>query len=162
MEYFCCPSPNQNPDLVMTDKIKRYRQALKTFVYGEFGALIGQAYLFGLVTGLFHLVHVWINYSAFASLNFCATFVVCICAMLELLLLFMNTSSQSVQHDEIFGNPTNTAVFYTLFAYSGVKVVASFVIYKELKKANREYHGGGEDEDDGFFLFSDGRNRRNE
>ena len=107
VEYFCCPSPTQNPDLVMSDKIKEYRKALKTLVYGELGATICQGYLFGLVTGIFHLVHVWISYSAYASLNFCACFVVCICGMLELLLLFMNTSSQSVQHDEIFGDSTN-------------------------------------------------------
>ncbi len=160
VEYFCCPSPTQNPELIMTDKVKTYRQALKTFVYGEFGALIGQGYLFGLVTGLFHLVHVWIIYSAFASLNFCATFVVCICALLELLLLFMNTSSQSVQHDEIFSDNTNKLVFYCLFAYSAVKVVASYVIFKELKQANREYHGGA-DEDDGFFNFAGDNSNQN-
>ena len=40
VEYFCCPSPTQNPDLVMSDKIKEYRKALKTLVYGELGATI--------------------------------------------------------------------------------------------------------------------------
>lgn len=131
----------------MTDKIELFRKVLKSLVYGELGAMIGTTYLFGAVTGLFHLVHVWINYCAYASLHYCATSIVAFCAVMELMMLFMQASSGSYLHDTIFATTTSQLVFYTLFVYAVVKLVAAFTIYKEFRKATY----GGMGDDDNFY-----------
>lgn len=113
--------------------------------------MICTTYLFGFVTGLFHLVHVWINYCAYASLHYCATSIVAFCAVMELMMLFMQASQGSYLHETIFENTTSQAVFYMLFLYALVKLIASFRIYKEFRKATY----GSNIDDDNFYQMSE-------
>ena len=79
----------------MNERTLRYRGVLKFLVYGELGAVIAMMYLFGLYSGCFHLIHVWIDYLAYASASYCAVAIVCITAAMELLMLFMNGSDSA-------------------------------------------------------------------
>ena len=95
VDHCCCPRAQANPDIELNETTKRYRQVLKCLVYGEFGVLIGQAYIFGMFTGLIHLFHIWIDWAAYATMNPCIVVVVGFCAGLELLILFMNGNDGS-------------------------------------------------------------------
>ena len=92
MDYFCCPSPTAHPEIELNETTKRYRLVLRTFVYGEIGAMIGHAYLFGLFTAVFHLVHVWIDYLAYSTVHPCTVVILGFGAAMVLLVLFMNAS----------------------------------------------------------------------
>lgn len=95
VEYVCCPAPTLNPEVELNDTTRKYRSVLKLLVYGEFGAMIGQAYIFGIVSGAMHLFHVWIGYAAFATMNPCNVCIVGFCAGLELMMSFMNANDSS-------------------------------------------------------------------
>ena len=152
VEYCCCPSPQQNPDIVMNETTKRYRTVLKCLVYGEFGVMIAQTYIFGLFTGLLHVFHIWINYAAYATMNPCTVIVVGFCAGLELLILFMNANEGSTETDAIFESPISQALFYTMFVYGFVKLITAFKIYQEFRKASLGYPPEGQ-QDDNFRAF---------
>ena len=128
VEYCCCPAANPSPDMEMNETVKRYRQVLKTFVYGELGSVIAHAYLFGLFTGFFHLIHMWIDWAAYASSNHCAALIVAFAAGLDLIMLFMNANDGGPLHDAIFENTLSQLVFYTMFVFSAVKLLACFKI----------------------------------
>ncbi len=102
MEYFCCPAPTVNPDLEMNELTKRYRSVLKTIAYGEIGAVLGWGYVFGFLTGLIHLVHMWICYTAYATMNPCVVLVCVFCSGMELIELFMNANDGGQFQEAIF------------------------------------------------------------
>ena len=92
VEYLCCPAPTTRPDIELNENTKRYRQVLKSIVYGEIGVVIGLTYLFGLFVGLCHLTHMWMDYLAYATMNQCSFMLLGFAACMELLLLFMNAN----------------------------------------------------------------------
>ena len=151
VEYFCCPAPNPNPDMEMNETTSRYRQVLKAIVYGELGAVLGHMYLFGMLTGTFHLVHMWIDYSAYASASYCAVLIVGLCAAMELVMLFMNANDGGKMQRVIFDTSLSEAVFYTLFIWSGLKLVVSLRIHKEFKMATEGYPIGQRYQDDHYM-----------
>jgi len=112
---------------------------LKALVYGEIGAVIGYMYLFGTLTGIFHLVHMWIDYSAYASASYCAVLIVGLSAAMELVMLFMNANDGGKMSRAIFNTQLTSMVFYTLFAWSSIKLAVSLRIHKEFKYATEGY-----------------------
>ena len=92
MDYaICCPTPSQSV-IVPNEKTTRYRNVMYSFALGEVGVAIGQGYLFGLLMGVFHLVVIWIDYTNYATMNYCGSLIVAICAAMELMMLFMNAN----------------------------------------------------------------------
>jgi len=92
VEYFCCPAPTARPEIELNETTKRYRVVLKMLVYGEIGAVIGQTYIFGIFTGAFHVIHMWIDYAAYAGMHPCSVVIMGFCAAMELLMMFMNAN----------------------------------------------------------------------
>ena len=150
VDYFCCPSPNPRPEIELNDTTKRYRVVLKTLVYGEIGAVIGHAYLFGLFTAAFHLVHVWIDYMAFATVHPCCVVIMGFGAAMVLLVLFMDASDGGDLYEVIFESRLSKSIFYTMFIFTTVKLLCAFRIYKEFKMAAEGYPSNQLDIDDNF------------
>ena len=73
--------------MLMNEKTIRYRKVLKLIVYGELGAVVSTLYLFGTIVGVYHLVHMWLDYAAYASCDACAVLIVAIVCLLELAML---------------------------------------------------------------------------
>ena len=79
----------------MNETTIRFRKVLLLIVYGEVGAVICVTYLFGALAGIYHLVHMWIDYASYASCNYCAVLIMAIIAAMELIMLFLNASDGS-------------------------------------------------------------------
>ena len=81
--------------IVPNERTTRYRKAMYALAWGELGVSIGQAYVFGLLMGMFHLIVIWINYTNYATMNYCGSLIVAICGAMELIMLFMNANDDS-------------------------------------------------------------------
>ena len=136
METICCPSPDQ-PVIQPTEKTTRYRKALYAFMFGEIGGAIARAYIFGLLTGIFHLISIWIDYSAYATMHYCGTTIVCFCAVMEIMMLFMNANDGGELQAAIFETTLSTAMYGAMMTFSIVKLVTTYKIYKVFKEEHQ-------------------------
>jgi len=59
-------------------------------MWGEFGAAVGRACVFGFITGAMHMLSIWIDYMGYASMHYCQVSVISFCGAIEALMLFMN------------------------------------------------------------------------
>ena len=59
-------------------------------MYGEVGAALGRAYVFGFLVGVMHMISLWIDYMGYATMHFCQVLVVAICGGIEAMMLFIN------------------------------------------------------------------------
>ena len=140
VEYFCCPAPNPRPDgMEINDTTKRYRMVLKTLTYGEIGAIIGQAYVYGLMYGGSQIVNMWITYVAYASMHPCCVVIMGFCSAMECLMHFLNASDGGKMQKLIFDNTLSKAIFFCMFLFALTKLVSAFRIYKEFKAATEGY-----------------------
>jgi len=87
----CCPSPD-TPVITPNDKTMYFRTTLRAIMYGEIGAAIGRAYVFGFMTGALHLVSMWIDYMGYATMHFCQVMIMAFCGGIEALMLVMNAN----------------------------------------------------------------------
>jgi len=78
------------PVIPLSDKNLRFRLALRALMFGELGAAISRAYVFGFMTGAMHLLSIWIDYMGYASMHYCQVSVISFCGGVEALMLFMN------------------------------------------------------------------------
>lgn len=140
MDCICCPSPS-NPVIVPNQKTTQMRNALYAFAWGEIGVSIGHAYLFGFIMGLFHLVVIWIDYTNYATMNFCGSMIVAICAAMEIWMLMMDANDGAQLQDAIFESTLSKTVFMTMLAFAGVKLIASCQIYKVFKEEHGRQFG---------------------
>ena len=129
--------------MAMNERTIRYRKVLKLIVYGEIGAVISVLYLFGTLAGLYHLVHMWIDYIAYASCNYCSVLILAMVAAMELIMLFLNANDGTKRIEGLINDsnyPTLSMVlFYSLIAWAGTKMVVVWRIYKEFKLATEGY-----------------------
>ena len=85
----CCPSPDF-PVINPTSKTIKYRKALQAIMYGEVGAAVARAYVFGFLTGVMHMISMWIDYMGYATMHYCQVLVIAICGGIEAMMLFIN------------------------------------------------------------------------
>ena len=85
----CCPSADY-PVIMPNTKTSKQRIALKSIMYGEIGAAIGRAYVFGFLTGAMHMISMWIDYMGYATMHYCQVLVIAICGGIEAMMLFIN------------------------------------------------------------------------
>ena len=85
----CCPMADQ-PMIVPNQKTSMQRKALYAIIYGEVGAGIGRAYIFGFLTGALHMVTIWIDYMGYATMHYCQVTVISICGAIEAVMLLLN------------------------------------------------------------------------
>ena len=159
VEYFCCPAPTRRPDgMEINETTKLYRVVLKTLVYGEIGAVVGQAFIYGWIYGATALVNMWITYVAYATMHPCCVVIMGFCSAMELLISFMNACDNGTMHRLIFDTTLTKAVFFSMFAFSITKLFCSFRIYKEYKAASEGYPAPFDDN----FQRADGQNGQND
>ena len=120
----CCPSPDY-PVMMPTIKTSRYRQALRAIMYGEVGAAIGRAYIFGFLTGFMHLISMWIDYMGYATMHFCQVLVMAICGGIEAMMLFINMQDGGPLQAAINRNQLSMFIFYVCLAFAIVKMIAA-------------------------------------
>ena len=140
MDWICCPSPN-NPVIVPTPKTTRMRNAMYTFAWGEVGVAIGHAFIFGFIMGIFHLVVVWINYTNYATMNFCGSMIVAICAAMEVWMLIMDANDGGRMEAAIFDTKLSQAVFTSMLTFATVKFLVSCQVYKAFKEEHERQFG---------------------
>ena len=97
----CCPSPS-HPVIVPNRNTERQRQSLYALMYGEVGAALCRAYTLGMLTGLLHLISLWIDYLGYATMHYCQVMVIAFCGGIEVLMLWMNANDGGVLESAIY------------------------------------------------------------
>ena len=141
----CCPSPDE-PVIEPNTKTLKMRSALQAIMYGEIGAAIGRAYIFGFTTGLFHLVSMWIDYMGYATMHFCQVLVVAMMGGVEALMLVMNQHDGGPLEAAINRSSTTMVVYYVALAFAVTKMIACMHIQKAFQREFHRQHGGGDDD----------------
>lgn len=109
-------------------------------MFGEIAVTFLKCYLFGLMTGLFHAVAIWIDYIGYATMNWCQVMIVCISAALDILFTAMSYQSIKLwlQTDAVMNY-----FFWAILLFSVVKFVVSLVCYFSFKQAFINQNSGG-------------------
>ena len=136
----CCPSVDE-PVICLTASLKTLRMALRALMWGDMGAAIGRAYVFGFMTGALHLVSMWIDYMGFATMHYCQVMVIAFCGGLEAIMLFMNMRDGGPLQAAIYETTLTQVIFWMLCVFACVKCYAAVNIYKELKIQYFREHG---------------------
>lgn len=128
----CCPSPD-NPVIIPNQKTAPMRKALYAFMWGEVGAAICRGYTFGLVTGLLHLVTMWIDYLGYATMHYCQVLVIGFCGGIEVMMLFMNANDGGPFEAAIYKSDLTITAYYATLAFSLVKFITCIKVYQNYK-----------------------------
>ena len=102
-------------------------------MYGEIGAAIGRAYVFGFLTGAMHMISMWIDYMGYATMHYCQVLVVAICGGIEAMMLFINLQDGGPLQAAINRNSTTMFIFYVMTAFAITKMVAAGKIQESYK-----------------------------
>lgn len=84
-----CPSPEE-PSVQPDERGKKLRTLLYYVYLGEIINVGIRFVALGPMAGFFQLIHLWIIYSAYATINFCSCLFVFILKMLQLLYIGMD------------------------------------------------------------------------
>jgi len=154
----CCPSPN-NPVIIPNTSTAIQRKCLYAIMFGEVGAAICRAYTFGFLTGLLHLISIWIDYLGYATMHYCQVMVIAFCGAIELMMLWMNANDGGPLEEAIHESRLTMATFYVMLLFSSVKCGTGFYVYNNFKQ---EYHMSYPDNEnnDGFWQNDDDENLR--
>lgn len=132
----CCPSPN-NPVIEPNSKTVVQRKCLYALMYGEIGQALCRAYTLGFLTGVLHLISLWIDYLGYATMHYCQVMVIGFCGSIELMMLWMNANDGGPLEEAIHETSLTLATYYVMLIFSGVKMIMGFYIWKSFKS---EYH----------------------
>lgn len=105
-------------------------------MYGEIGAALCRAYTFGFLTGLLHLISMWIDYLGYATMHYCQVIVIGCCGAMEVLMLWMNINDGGPIEEMIYESSLTIATFYVMLIFSAIKAITGFYVYSSFK---REY-----------------------
>lgn len=152
----CCPSPDE-PVIEPTEETTKMRNALHAIMYGEIGAAIGRAYIFGFTTGLAHLISMWIDYMGYATMHYCQVMVVSFCGGIEAVMFVMNAHDGGPLEAAINKSKTSMMVFYVAVAFAITKMIAASHIQKAFQKEYGRQNGGIDGDDD----YEDADSERN-
>ena len=142
----CCPSPD-DPVIVPNEKTAKMRSALHSIMYGEIGAAIGRAFIFGFTTGVAHLISMWIDYMGYATMHYCQVMVVSFCGGIEAVMFIMNAHDGGPLEAAINRSNTTLLIFYVSIAFAVTKMVAAAKIQKAFQAEYHRQFGGYSDDD---------------
>ena len=128
----CCPRAD-NPMIKLDLHHKKLQLALRLIYFGEIGASIARANLFGFMSGVLHLISVWIDYMGYATMHFCQIMVITFCGGIEALMLVMNLRDGGMMQSFIYESKMSLIVFWTLLAFSVGKCVCTMSIYNAVR-----------------------------
>lgn len=129
----CCPSPD-NPVIIPNQKTVPMRKALYAFMCGEVGAAICRAYTLGVLTGLLHLITLWIDYLGYATMHFCQVLVMGFCGAIEIMTLWLNANDGGTMESAIFETNLTRATYYATITFSIVKCIVCLYIHQSFKQ----------------------------
>jgi hypothetical protein len=105
-----CPSPD-HPTVVPDEKGQKLRKMLHLLYYGQMGVCFVRFILFGGLAGFFQLIHLWIIYTAYATLNFCTCLMYFMLCLLELMFILVDwrrvTQTSQDRYNYNTGNNNN-------------------------------------------------------
>ena len=130
-------------------------------MYGEVGAAICRAYTLGFLTGLLHLISLWIDYLGYATMHYCQVMVISFCGGLELLMLWMNAHDGGPLEQAINESTLTIWTYYMMMAFSAVKCFTGFHIYRSFKDEYHMVNGGDGVPQDGFWNDAQWENNNN-
>lgn len=112
-------------------------------MYGEVGVAICRAYTLGFLTGLLHLITMWIDYLGYATMHYCQVMVISFCGAIEVMMLFMNANDGGILEEAIHESKLTIWTYYVMMAFSTVKCIAGFYVYKSFKNEYVQMYGDG-------------------
>ena len=131
----CCPSPS-NPVIEPNSKTQKERLTLYAIMYGEVGSALCRAYTLGFLTGLLHLISLWIDYLGYATMHYCQVMVIGFCGCIEVMMLFWNANDGGPIEEAIHESKLTIATYYVMLIFSSVKALVGIYVYKSFY---REY-----------------------
>lgn len=152
----CCPSPS-NPVIVPNQKTESQRKSLHAIMYGEIGAAICRAYTLGFLTGVLHLLTIWIDYLGYATMHYCQVMVIAFCGGIEMMMLWMNANDGGPLEEMINASSLTLATYYAMLAFSGVKCLTAFHVHQSFKEEFINFYGESHQQDSYLMDPEDGR-----
>ena len=146
----CCPSPN-NPVILPTLKTERQRKSLHALMYGEVGAAVCRAYTFGFLTGLLHLISMWIDYLGYATMHYCQVMVIAFCGGIEVMMLWMNANDGGPLEEAVNESSLTVATYYCMLLFSATKFITGMYVYQSFKREYVEVYGDNSMNVDAFY-----------
>ena len=110
-------------------------------MYGEIGAAICRAYTLGFLTGVLHLLTIWIDYLGYATMHYCQVMVIAFCGGIEMMMLWMNANDGGPLEEMINESSLTLATYYAMLAFSGVKCLTAFHCHKSFKEEFINFYG---------------------
>ena len=122
-------------------------------MYGEIGAALCRAYTLGFLTGVLHLISMWIDYLGYATMHYCQVMVIGFCGSVEVMMLWMNANDGGPLEQAIHESKLTIATYYMCLVFSIVKCITGFYTYRSFKNEYHNMYGSGQN--DGFFNDDD-------
>lgn len=131
---------------------------------GEVGVAICRAYTLGFLTGLLHLISMWIDYLGYATMHYCQVMVISFCGGIEVLMLWMNANDGGILEEAIHESSLTVATYYAMLLFSTVKCITGFYVYKSFKQEYVEFYGDNFGGNDAFWndQYDSGANNQNQ
>jgi len=129
-------------------------------MYGEVGQALCRAYTLGFLTGVLHLITMWIDYLGYATMHYCQVMVVGFCGGIEFMMLWMNANDGGPLEEAIFDSNLTIATYYVMMLFSACKCCAGFYIYKSFKSEYHMHYGDSMNND--MFWNDSGVDARNQ
>ena len=81
----CCPHPSASI-IQPTGQAGFYRKFLLWVVYGEIVNSVFKAVLFGILSGVFNLVSIWIDYMGYATMHYCQVMIIIFSGLMDIIM----------------------------------------------------------------------------
>jgi len=124
-------------------------------MYGEIGAALCRAYTLGLLTGLLHLISMWIDYLGYATMHYCQVMVIAFCGGVEALMLWMNANDGGYLEEAINESRLTLATYYAMMVFSIVKGITGYYVFKSFKAEYVGVYGDNLNGNDVFWNSND-------
>ena len=103
-------------------------------MYGEIGQALCRAYTLGFLTGVLHLITMWIDYLGYATMHYCQVMVISFCGGIEFLMMWMNANDGGPLEEAIHETNLTVSTYYVMMIFSVIKCVSAFVIQRKFKE----------------------------
>ncbi len=137
LQSMCCPSPRDSVIQPIGPTVL-YRKLLLWICYGEIGNCIFKGILFGVISGIFNLVSLWIDYLGYATMHYCQVLIVCFSGLMDVVMAAIQWSSYSAI---LKRDTTSMVIFWVIFAFSLIKFIIACLAYSVFKKAFYDQNG---------------------
>ena len=103
-------------------------------MYGEVGQALCRAYTLGFLTGVLHLITMWIDYLGYATMHYCQVMVIAFCGGIEFMMMWMNANDGGPLEEAIHASKLTIATYYVMLIFSLSKCIAGYVIQRSFRQ----------------------------